>query len=220
MSRKTDTSDSLPVSPISLVKAVQSGQIGAKSLPKEHRQTCVEYLTNEGYSSGEISEILKVSPRTIRRDRERIRQDNAVILDADFTGRHIGLLVQRSQHAVENLTRLFKEKNCPANVRADAIQKTWTITKELSQMLQSIGYLPNAALNVRTDFNHNICEPPGFEQLISEVETLERSLEQSNVCDEKAVEMITELKSLLSRSSFSSIIKHIQTNIMEIKEND
>jgi hypothetical protein len=141
-------------------------------------------------------------------------------LSAEFTAKQIGQLMHRATQAVENLTRLFKEQNCPANVRADAIQKTWIITKELSQMLQSIGYLPNAALNIRADFNHNICEPPGFKQLISEVEILERSLEQSSVCDEKAVEMIAELKSSLSRSSISSIIKHMQSNIKEIKEND
>jgi len=48
-------------------------------------------------------------------------------------------LMFTANQAVENLTRLIKEKDCPSNVRTDAIHKTWTTIKELSQMLQSIG---------------------------------------------------------------------------------
>lgn len=220
MCRQTDKPNSLPVSPISLVKAIQGGQIEAKSLPKEHRQICVDYLTNEGYSSGEISEILKVSPRTIRRDRERIRQDNAVNLDADFTGRHVGLLTQRSQHAIENLIRVSKEKGCPHFVKVKAIKETWLITRGLAQLLQSVGYLPNRTLPISSKLTDETYELPDLEDLTSQLATLKTSFEQAGKTNEDIAQNITDLEDVVSRLCISNRIKHVQSKIVGAEEDD
>ena len=64
MSSQSEKPNNLPVSPISLVKEIQSGQISAKSLPKEPRQICVEYLTHEGFSADYMAEILNWDEKT------------------------------------------------------------------------------------------------------------------------------------------------------------
>jgi len=220
MSNCEQNKDKQSLSPISLTRQLHDGEISAANLTKESRITCVEYLTSEGYSSAQVAEILKVSTRTIYRDKKCVRDRNAVACSPDFTAKQVGQLMFTANQAVGNLTRLIKEKDCPSNVRVDAIYKTWTIIKELSQMLQSIGYMPNATLNIRADINHHLCEPPSFEQLKSGIELLESAVEQGSVCDEQIVQQIAELRALMQRSSIAGDIKDINNNITEADEND
>jgi len=63
---------------LSLLREIRSGTVVATSLGKENRRACVEYLAAEGFSVAEMSETLKVSDRTIRRDRLAIRSAHAV----------------------------------------------------------------------------------------------------------------------------------------------
>lgn len=220
MSRQTNNSDSLPVSPISLVRAIQSGQIQAKSLPKEHRRICVEYLTGEGYLSAEIAEIFKVNPRTIRRDRKRIRQDNAVNLDADFTATHVGLLMQGSQHAIQNLKRISNKKDCPHIVKVSATKGTWTIIRELTQLLQSIGYLPNQSLLPSYESGDETFHMPSLDDLTGQLDALKASYEQAGGTDDDTTQNIAELEDAVSRIRISNKIKHVQSKIVEAQEDD
>jgi DNA-binding CsgD family transcriptional regulator len=220
MSRQTEISDSLPVSPISCVKAIQSGQIQAKSLPKENRQICVEYLTSEGYSSGTIAEIMKVDTRTIRRDKERIRHVNAINLDAAFTSKHVGLLMQGSQHVIENLIRIAKDKDCPYFVKVNSFKGIWAILKELTQLLQSIGYLPTQSLLPISESEGETYPMPSLDDLIGELDSLKTSFEQAGIIDENTAQDIAKLEDAVSRLTVSKKIKHVQSKIVEAKKND
>ncbi len=220
MSAQTDPANDLPESPISLVKAVRDNVIPAKALTREQRQICVEYLGSEGYSTGEMAEILKVSSRTVRRDREQIRERNAVSLDPDFTARHVGQLLQGAQYAISSLIRISREKDCPYAARVKAIKQTWVISKELTEVLQSIGYLPNIPKELKAELRHSLCEPPGFDEITHEIDILRASTEESGNTDEQMTQMICILEELVARSSASRITKHIKSKTNQEDEDD
>lgn len=205
---KSQKTEEIP-SPITLVRDLQSGRISATSLSTEARQICVEYLGNEGYSVGEIAEVLKISIRTIYRDRDQIRVSHAISFTPDMVERQAGQLVQHAEQAIQRLRRIAREKACPHAVRVEAVRSTWTVVKELTEKLQSLGYLPTAAHQIRADLTHHIDEPPSFEQMQVEVERLEFLFEQGDKTDEKTRQVITEMKTNLKQFAMSSQIKQL-----------
>lgn len=196
-------------SPITLVRDLQSGKISASSLSTEARQVCVEYLGNEGYSVGEIAEVLKISIRTIHRDRDQIKAAHAVGFTPDIAEQQVGQLVQHADQAVQRLRRIAREKDCPHAARVEAVRGTWTVVKELTELLQHLGYLPTAAHQIRADLTHHIDEPPSFDQMQMEVARLELLIEQGDKTDEKTMHIFTELKTTLKQFAMSTQIKQL-----------
>ena len=169
----------------------------------------MEYLGNEGYSVGEIAEVLKISIRTIHRDREQIKAAHAVSFAPDMVEQQVGQLLQHADQAIQRLRRIAREKDCPHAARVEAIRGTWTVVKELTEKLQSLGYLPTAAHQIRADLTHHIDEPPSFDQMQMEVARLELLIEQGDKTDEKTRQVFTELKTTLKQFAMSTQIKQL-----------
>jgi predicted DNA-binding protein YlxM (UPF0122 family) len=197
-------------SPITLVRDLQSGRISATSLSTEARQVCVEYLGNEGYSVGEIAEVLKISIRTIHRDRDQIKSAHAVVFTPDIVEQQVGQLVQHADQAIQRLRRIAREKDCPHAARVEAVRSTWTVVKELTEKLQSLGYLPTAAHQIRADLTHHIDEPPSFDQMQAEVKQLELVIEQSGTSDDKLGQLLGQVKTSLNQFVLSGQIAEIK----------
>jgi uncharacterized protein (UPF0147 family) len=208
------------LSPISLIKQLRDGKISAANLTNESRIACVEYLTGEGLKKCEISELLKVSTRTVYRDLKQIRKENAIIRDPEFVAQHVGELEKRCSSAISNLLKIQNDKNCPYKVKVDAQHKTWLIFKEYTQTLQSISYLPNAATEIRASVDHNFGEPPSFDEITHELSILKASTKEAGNTDEKITQKISRLEELILRSSASNIIKHVKSEIVEENKND
>jgi len=207
-------------SPITLVRDLQSGRISATSLSTEARLVCVEYLGNEGYSVGEIAEVLKISIRTVHRDREQIKAAHAVSFTPDMVEQQVGQLVQHADQAIQRLRRIAREKNCPPAARVEAVRGTWTVVKELTELLQSLGYMPTAAHQIRADLTHHIDEPPSFDQMQMEVARLELLIEQGDKPDEKTRQVFTELKTTLKQFAMSTQIKQLTDALGEGGDRD
>ena len=220
MSAENESQKQITGSPIALARDLQKGILSAKNISKDDRQMIVEYLSSEGCSAGQIADICKVNQRTIYRDRDHIRKKNAVSKDPEFTAKQVGQLMHRANQAVENLIRVSKDSACPHGTKVHAISQTWNIVKELNQMLQSIGYLPNTGLQINANIDHTYSEPPTFEQLECEVKTLELLLQQTDNDDENALRMVAELKNMIIRSSTSNTIRNIKDQINEGENND
>jgi transposase len=208
------------LSPITLVRDLQSGKISASSLSTEARQVCVEYLGNEGYSVGEIAEVLKISIRTIHRDRDQIKAAHAVGFTPDMVEQQIGQLVQHADQAIQRLRRIAREKECPHAARVEAVRGTWTVVKELTELLQHLGYLPTAAHQIRADLTHHIDEPPSFDQMQMEVARLELLIKLGDKTDEKTMQVFTELKTTLKQFAMSTQIKQLTDALGKGGDND
>ncbi|MBL7140947.1 MAG: hypothetical protein ISS74_08565 [Planctomycetes bacterium] len=162
------------LSVLDLIRRIRSGDIASEGLDKDSRQRCVEHLTAEGYSPLEIAEILKVSDRTVRRDRKAICEAHAVQRDPRLVEEMVGRLVQRADTAVERISRAVRGKEVKPVDRIEAETACWRILKELVECLQRLGYLPTAAVQVRGDLRHSFSvELPSVADLQAEAERLE-----------------------------------------------
>lgn len=200
-SKKESTTNESVESPsaITLVRDLRNGKISASALSKESRQTCVEYLGNEGYSAVEIAEVLKVSTRTVHRDRDSIRAENAISKDPELVDQQAGQLVQHAEQAIQRLRKIAREKDCPAAVRVDAVRGTWAVIKELTELLQRLGYLPTATQQVRADLTHHLDEPPSIDQMRLEIESLGLIIKQSGSEDKELREQLAVFETVLKQ---------------------
>lgn len=169
-------SDDLPPSgkeqsPISIIRELQSGTLRATSLSSASRRACIDHLHVEGYNASEIAEIFKISVRTVRRDLAAIRDDHAVLAEPKFVARTVGQLVQEAESAMARLRRIARDRECPHAAKVDAERSAWTVMREFVEKLQSLGYLPTAAQQIRADLTHRL-EGDRISQEFLEVETV------------------------------------------------
>ena len=159
---------------LDLIRGIRSGDVAPGGLDKDSRRACVEHLTVEGYSAVEIAEILRVTDRTVRRDREAIRAAHAVQQDPRLVEEMVGRLVQQANVSVEHVSRAVRGKDVKPTDRIEAELACWRIVKELVESLQRLGYLPAAAVQVRGDLRHSFSvELPSVADLQAEAERLE-----------------------------------------------
>ena len=76
-----------PLGVIEIITRVKQGLTDPKSLDPGDRRQCAAYLFGEGMSTPEIARLLKVTERTIRRDREQIREEQSIARDPRLAGR-------------------------------------------------------------------------------------------------------------------------------------
>ncbi len=83
----------------------------------ETRQRCVDHLTHEGFSTTEIAELMKISVRTVRRDRSAIRKDHALTPDLALGDELLGEFQRLILASIQRLVRLAHDVNTPPFAR-------------------------------------------------------------------------------------------------------
>lgn len=99
-----------PMPVLKLVSQLRQGVIDARNLSLEDRRAAVSVLVAEGYSSHEIAMILKLSDRTIERDRAAIRKAYAVQPDNTGADQMIGELKRQAELALHRLQRAVRDR--------------------------------------------------------------------------------------------------------------
>lgn len=186
---------------IELIRALQSREIAGPQLAPEDRRACVEHLTLEGFSVAEAAAILSVSDRTVLRDRARIRAANAVERDPALAGQMVGRLFAEADAGMARLRRIARDRATPAAVRVDAERSAWGVLRDLAQLLQRMGYLPETARAIRADLTHRLedgdMDAPGLEELAEELARLEAI---QRACGEPgALAEIVEMRGAVAR---------------------
>lgn len=161
---------------IALIRAIRDGSTAPTSLAPEDRRRCVEHLTAEGYSVVEIGEILATSERTIARDRAALRQENAIERRPDLLPETVGRLMQEADQSIGRIRRAARDRQARPGERVEAEYTAWRIARELTERLQSLGYLPTSATQVSADLihHHQVDGLPDFAQLQEELDRVER----------------------------------------------
>lgn len=131
---------------LSVLRDIKTHLVDPKSLGEDARRDCVEELTAEGYSTAEIADILGVTDRTVRRDRERIRAANAVERDPDLEKQFVGDLVRQAEIAISHIRRAARGNDARPADRIAAGRDCWRITRELAETLQALGWLPTRSV--------------------------------------------------------------------------
>ena len=164
---------------IALMRRIQRGDLDPQNLAIESRQSCVAHLTIEGYSTPEISEILKVSDRTIIRDRREIRRSNAVQEDPKLVGEIVGQLVSHAEYSIAQIRRTIRDKAVTPRDRIEGVRTSWQIMDQYVARLQSLGYLPSTAMKVHSEIIHHLGTLPGGVEIQDELARIEAIVQTS-----------------------------------------
>jgi transposase-like protein len=200
---------------LSIIRDIHQGAIEAKNLTPETRRRCVEHFTGEGYSVADIAEILKVTERTIGRDRAAIRKINAVERDPEMTAEIVGQLILQADICIQHIRRVTRERATPPNVRVDGEKACWVIFRDFVQRLQTLGHLPTAPQEIRGELTHQIEQLPGFGQMKEEVARLETIVITHAIGEENLplLKKFAEIKEQVKRGALYEDLAVIQQQL-------
>ncbi len=159
---------------VELLGQLKTGQIAKDAIDTDTRRQCVLYMLSEGVSAAEMAQVTGVSDRTIRRDLEHVRQENGLTVDPATQQGLVGDLVLQARISMERIRRVTREKDAPHAVRIDGERAVFQIQNELTQRLQSLGYMPTATQRVQAELTHHFGDIQDLETLELETERLAR----------------------------------------------
>ena len=91
---------------LALLQKIKDGQFEANSIEKAERKLLVRFLNAEGKSTAEIAHLLKVSDRTIERDKKALREEIAITKDPKLVEQMVGMLVYESELSIQRLRKV------------------------------------------------------------------------------------------------------------------
>ncbi|MCI0350408.1 MAG: hypothetical protein L0Z53_13365 [Acidobacteriales bacterium] len=169
---QAEEADSGKPTVLEIIRNIKNQSISAKNLLATDRQSCVEHLTGEGLSLVEIAEVLKMSERTVARDRKSIQEANALEQRPELVPQMVGRLVCEAELAITQIRRAARDKGAQPAVRIDAQHRCYQITSDVIQRLQHLGYLPLAIHRFEGALNHQIDDLPNYGELQVELKRL------------------------------------------------
>ena len=117
-----------------LVRQVHEGRVEVGELGLEVRRECVEHLALEGFSTGEIAQLLGMNERTVRRDREANRRAGALEPSVGLGDELMGEFERVVQASAQRLARLARDPESPAYARLWAEE---AIVKNYQRFIQT-----------------------------------------------------------------------------------
>jgi hypothetical protein len=124
-----------------VVERLHRGELDVKELEAGARRECVEYLTREGFSGSEISRLMRISERTVRRDRAANRRERMVEPGVRLGDELLGELEEVTAGANQRLMRLAREAGTPAYARLwaeEAIVKNYQRFVETARRMKYV----------------------------------------------------------------------------------
>lgn len=180
------------VSPLEILAQIKNGILDPKSLSPEKRQEVVEHLwMAESQKEAVIAHIVKVSIKTVQRDKDIIRERNAKRLTPEGKSKIIGELIGKLITTHENLMRLSGTKDGSIQESAQAGIYATNAILELGKMLQSLGYLDSAGQQININVRE---EEPTPAKLKEELARLEKIASGKNVNDPEIAKLMEEMR--------------------------
>lgn len=180
---------------LKIIQDINSGARDPSLLDKATRQQCVEVLIVEGYTYSQLAQLLKCSEKTISRDMQQVRKNNALTPSAGFVKEAVGELVIRARQHASYLMRLARDRGASSANKAAAEFLAWRVYKELAEKLQTLGYLPSKAQAIVGDFYHHI-DDRIVDSISAQVVEMEEMIEQAGEVPASVQEEIKKAKTL------------------------
>ena len=198
---------------ISLLQKIQAGTVDPKCIRPADRRLIVNHMIGEGYSTADMAQILKVSDRSIERDKKAIREANALSAGPELVEQMVGRLVCEADLSIQRIRKAARDKETSPAVRIDAEHRCYLIVSDKTARLQSLGYLPIATPRLQADFTHSIGQIPDVSQLQTELQKLRRI--QGN--DPQLTEQLDQIETQLVKVGLASQIENM-SKIVESRE--
>lgn len=202
---------------LSLLQKIQAGTVDPKCIRPAERHLIVSYLMADGYSTADMAQILKVSDRSIERDKKAIRETNALAADPELVEQMVGRLVCEAELSVQRIRKAARDKDTPQAVKVDAEHRCYQIVSDMITSLQRLGYLPTATPRLQADFTHNIGQIPDFSQMQAEVQRLRQITGETQGTDPQLTEQLNQIETELVKVKLVNQIENI-SNIVESRE--
>jgi len=202
---------------LSLLQKIQAGTVDSKCIRPAERHLIVSYLMADGYSTADMAQILKVSDRSIERDKQAIRKKNALAADPELVEQMVGRLVCEAELSVQRIRKAARDKDTPQAVKVDAEHRCYQIVSDMVTSLQRLGYLPTATSKLQADFTHNIGQIPDFSQMQAEVQRLRQITGETQGTDPQLTEQLNQIETELGKVRLVNQIEKI-SNIVESRE--
>lgn len=141
---------------LGLLTEIRAGRTDPKSIGVDERRRCVMHLGAEGVSVPEIAGLLQTSERTIARDRQAIREEQALEPDPQLSGLMAGRLVAEAETCIARIRRVTRDKEAPHTARIDGERAVFDILDRMTQRLQSLGLLPVSVQRLEASLTHRL----------------------------------------------------------------
>ncbi len=205
---------------LSIIQQIKEGSLEPKEIDKEKRKQIVETLSLEGYGVASMAQILQVSEKTIKRDLVTIRQQNALSPDVELVKQQIGELLAKAQACSSHLMRLARSANGSIGEKANAEYFAWKVNKELAEIMQAVGYLPEQAHKVVAE--HHIYPERTLEEMENEVKQVMAIAEKTGVNSSSLKENATAILAQIEKTKIEKQVKDLvqQQETIENKEKE
>ena len=183
-----------------LLQRIKAGSVDARELDKEQRQACVEVLALEGYKVSEIAQMLTRNEKTIKRDLKSIWQKNASMPTPDFIVREITEMMQKAKANQAHLMHIARSNTASYKEKIEAEKQAWQVAKELSERLQSLGFLPCQPQRVVGElFHHNADKEMSADDFKKQVVDITNIAKDCNIEDEVINQKVNKIKEKIEK---------------------
>ncbi len=201
---------------LSLLQKIQAGTVDPKCIRPVERRQIVSYLMADGYCTADMAQILKVSDRSIERDKKAIRETNALAADPEMVEQMTGRLVCEANLSIQRIRKAARDKNTPSVVKVDAEHRCYQIVSDMIGSLQRLGYLPIATARLQTNITHNIGQIPDYSQMQAEVQRLKQIAGETKGTDSQLIEQFNAIEGQLETIKLIDKIDNV-SNVIESK---
>ena len=175
-----------------LLQKIKDGQFEANSIEKAERKLLIPFLMAEGKSTAEIAHLLKVSDRTIERDKKALREEIAITKNPKLVEQMAGILMYETELSIQVLRKVQRDKDASPADKIEAERTSNQNRCQLFKMMQSLGYLPTAAQRIETDLTHHSASSGTLEELMLEAKRVIQIQESLPADVIKPVDSVTE----------------------------
>ena len=157
-----------------LLQQIRKGSVDPKSLSSADRQWLVLFLTVEGQSTAEIAHFLKVSDRTIERDKKAMREENAITKDPKLLEQIVGRLISEAELCIQRIRKFQRDSEASPAAKIDGEHRCFQIFNQFVERLQSLGHLPTATQKIEADLRHSAASSLSLEEIQHEAGRLKQ----------------------------------------------
>ncbi|MDP3791392.1 MAG: helix-turn-helix domain-containing protein [Candidatus Omnitrophota bacterium] len=191
-----------------IIQEIKDKTRDAKDMPKESRQECVETLYSEGYSVSQIAQLLDRSEKTIKRDIQDIRQRGSVRPSVELAAQLVGDMLKKLEVCHSYLVRIAHSKEGSLQEKSQAVYYASKIITEMTERLQTLGYLPSAPQKVIGDiYHHNDCDDKSIAEAKEKLKEIEKIAQETGALDEDTKKRIELLKTKIEKTE---IVKEVE----------
>lgn len=197
---------------LALIQDIKDGRVAPETIDKDLRQQCVEVFLGEGHNISFIAQVFNKCEKTIRRDLEEIRQRNALTPNIELAKKIIGELVTYARIHRDHLMRMARTKETSVSERAQAEYYAHRVDMELTDKLQTLGYLPLKPKTIVGDFTHtlNVSEDKALDELRLQLVEVERLALEDGGLNPEIESEIRHLRSRIEQADIEKDVVRIQ----------